>query len=447
MGMLILAYKFIQKNKGIYLLASIMFYGLAILSKESSYAFLGIIPLFLYYFSDFKGRKIILVSSAYLGLALMMLYLRSLFVDPSPVAFEVIDNSLIAIESPITRLATAIGMIGHYFYLLVFPFPLSFDYSFNQIPAIPWYHWKCLSTIALLLIMAWFIVKEIPKKNIVVFGLLFFGISFVITSNIFFLTGASFAERFLFIPSIGFCIAAGHMIYFLLSNRDTAQYSAGILICIVIGSSYTYKLIDRVPDWKSDTTLFSTGIRTAPNSSRAQSFYGKSFFDRALHLTDQALKNQYLDTAIIHFKKSISIYPEFTETYQHLAAAYEQAGKIDLAEESYRKGFSTNTSYYPALVNLGVLYLNQDRIDEGIEVLEKANALKPDHLIINKNLGIAYQKKGAFDLAIKKFEFVLEKEYSIPNLGSLVEIYRAKGEIEKAIAYDQEIKKLMQLKK
>lgn len=447
LGMLIMLFKFFQKNNGAYLFVSIVCYGLAILSKESAYAFLGLVPLILYYFSLYNTRQILIVTAGYLSLAIIALYLRTFFIDPSPEAFGIIDNSLIAISNPISRFATSIGMLGHYFYLLVFPFQLSFDYSYNQIPAIPWYHWKSIGTLFLLFCLGLLIFKQIRKQNLIVFGILFFGICFVITSNIFFLTGSSFAERFLFIPSLGYCIAVGYMLGTLIVHRDAGQYATGILILIVFVLSYCYKVIDRVPVWKSDQRLFSTGINTAPNSTRTQSFYGKSYYDRALSLADQKLKKKYLDKAIEHYNKSIAIYPGFTETYQHLAAAYEANQQIALAEKTYKSGLETNSNYFPALVNLGVLYLKQERVNEGIQALERANDLKPDHMVIHRNLGIAYQKNMEFDKAINMFEWLLEREYSIPNLGNLVQIHRAKGEIDKAIYYDQEIKKLKQLEK
>ena len=69
------------------------------------------------------------------------------------------------------------------------------------------------------------------------------------------------------------------------------------------------------------------------------------------------------------------------------------------------------------------------------------------YIIIQKNLGIAYLQAGQIDNAIPLFEKVLKKEYNIPNLSSLVQAYRAKGDIDKAISYDLEIKRLMQLEK
>lgn len=447
MGMLIMLFKHFKKPNGIFLFLSMCFYGTAMLSKESAFAFLGLVPLFMYFFSFDGFRKIISITVGYLGIAVIILYIRSLYTDPNPKDFSIIDNSLIAINNPVSQFSTAISMLGKYFYMLVFPFRLSYDYSFDQIPAIPYYHYKSLTSWALLAGLTWFVIKQLPKRHIAALGILFFGMCFSITSNVFFLTGSSFAERFMFIPSIGFCIVAGSLLTNLIRQSDSVQRIAGVLISILIFTSFSFTLLKRLPDWKSDQHLFESGIRTAPNSARTQSFYGKSLYDRALVVSDPSIKRVNLEKSIVHFKKSIEIHPGFSETYLHLAAAYEQNNQLEMAEETYINGFQSDSTYYPALVNLGVLYLKKERLAEGITVLEQADALKPDYIIIQKNLGIAYLHAGQIDNAIPLFEKVLKKEYNIPNLSSLVQAYRVKGDIDKAISYDLEIKRLMQLEK
>ena len=103
------------------------------------------------------------------------------------------------------RILGAIGVLGRYFKLLVWPWPLSMDYSFAQIPVegAEAALWMAVGALGLLGwgYAAWRFRKDMPW---VAFGLVVFLGAYLPVSNLLIPMGTIMAERVLYIPSAGF---------------------------------------------------------------------------------------------------------------------------------------------------------------------------------------------------------------------------------------------------
>lgn len=423
-----------------WILAAISF-TLALFTKESSLTFLGLVPVTLYFFTSATWKRMAMVSGVAAVITVLFLVIRSQIVLADPTPFTITDNSLIAIDSKSTQLATAVSMIGRYVYMLLWPIPLSFDYSFAQIPAVNWWHWSVLLTQLVLAGMIYMIWRGWRSRTLPAYAIIWMAITFAVTSNLLFISGATFAERFMFIPSTGFCLLlawAGES--FVRKAPDRFLKPATAILVVILGG-YGLRTGLRNADWKNDFTLFSTGIHTSPNSSRTHSFYGKSRYDLALTATPTEKQN-LLDEAIKHFQHSLSIHPGFNETYHHLAQAYEAAGLTPEAAQAYEQAIQVDSTYFPAMVNVANIYYQQGNYAQAVSSLERAWRLRPDHPLINRHLGRSYQQNKQYPEAIARYKHVLSLERSEENLGNLVNVYRELGQIDTAIYYDQQIKAL-----
>jgi predicted alpha/beta superfamily hydrolase len=90
-------------------------------------------------------------------------------------------------------------------------------------------------------------------------------------------------------------------------------------------------------------------------------------------VSSEAAINQYgyglmgdhkLDEAIRVFRRNVELYPESANTYDSLAEAYENAGKLDLAQENYRKAVEVAIRNHDVL--LGELQKHLDRVNATI---------------------------------------------------------------------------------
>ena len=414
-------------------------YTFAIFSKEGALSILGIVPLVLYFFTKNSFQKIVLQTAAFLVPAFMFLGIRYSIINHDMQSFETIDNSLFAIEGTSGRLATAIGMLGEYFRLLIFPHPLSFDYSYNTFPELSWSSWKVLGSLAKLGVLIYLAFKGLKEKNIISFSIFFFAITFVITSNIFFLIGATFAERFMFVPLLGFCIVVGYLLHkFLINKKQESNTTFGFALGAIV-LLFSIKTFTQNKVWKNDDTLFETGIYTAPNSSRTQSFYGVMNYRKAMASKDVNQRNQYLKTSVEYLQKSINTYPGFTETHQHLALTYEAQNQNQLALNSYKNAIETNSEYFPAMTNSGVLYYKMKNYPEAERFLQQALNFAPNNVITQRSMGLVYKAMNQYDLAITHFTNALNLQYNQTHLADLGMLYEQMGDQEKAMMYNQKI--------
>ena len=444
LGMLGVIYSILQYNrkKDIkYLLFALTSYFFAILSKEGALSILGLVPIVLYFFTKTSFKKIIIQTGMFGIIAVIYFTIRMSIIDLDPTPFETIDNSLFAIDNFWGQRATAIGMLNKYFQLLFFPHPLSFDYSFNTFPELGWTNIKVLGSLAISIGLIIMTIIGLRKKSIYSFAILFFAITFAITSNIFFSIGATFAERFMFIPLLGFCITIVFLAHhFFLEKRNYSPNTFfGIIGVIVL--LYSIKTVSRNAVWVSDNTLYETGIHSAPNSSRTQSFYGVTQYRKALAENNPNKKKELFDAAVKYLRMSTETYPGFTETYHHLALVYEAQNNNPLAIEAYKSAIKSNPEYFPGMTNLGVLFYKLKNYTQAENYLKQSLLLAPNNVITNRSLGLTYKKMNRFKEAEIYFKNALDTQYNDKHLFDLVELYKAMGDIETAIFYDKKIKK------
>lgn len=440
-GMLygMMRYEQTQLNKWLGL--SVVAYFFALLSKESSLAFIALVPLTLYYFTENDWKSIANKSLPYWIIAGFYSLIRSKIVSSDKADFNLIDNSLFAAEGLAEQTATAVAMMGKYLSLLIFPHPLIYDYSYAQIPLVGWGSWQALLSLVLIVGLLGYAIYSWKNKDKVGYAILFFAITSVITSNFFFLIGATFAERFMFVPSLAFCMLVVILLQRFLDKPGQHKIIWGVVG--FLGLVYAGKTINQNPVWENNTTLFSYGIQVAPSSARVNSYYGKALYDRALANEDVATKTSLLKESETYFKRAIEILPSYTQAYQNMGLVLEEQGSYEQALTAYQKGISTESDYYPLHTNAGILLYNRKRYNEALSYLQNAVEFGPNDPRNYNALGLTQHKLQNYDAAIAAYKKAHELQPKhVPYLGNLVTIYRELNQVENAIFYDKQIKAL-----
>ncbi len=402
-------------KKKFWQIASILFYSLAILSKETGLQIIALVPLTLYFFTQEKNlANILKKSSVYLIPVVIYFLLRSKFTGDNGQVLGIIDNSLYAAQNMGEQLATAISMTGKYLLLLFFPHPLSFDYSAYQIPIVGFGDWRVLLSILVWGGILFLGIKGIKNKNPISYSIFLFLIMFALVSNIFFLTGVTMAERLIFTASFGFSIITGYLLFTYLYKEDKPIpfFIALSLITLL----YSYKTWDRNAAWESNETLFATGIETAPNSSRTQSFYGKRIYDLAMKSSDPVEQKKLVEESILYYNRSLEIHPGFTDVHHHKGVAMDFLERYGEAKTSYENAIATKSDYHLSICNLGLVYAKMGKLEKAIELLRQSHEIAPYNTTIKNNL-------IAISLNIRDH-------------------FRSQGNIETAIYYDQQVKLL-----
>jgi len=349
------------KTKGIgdYLF-SLLFFFLALFSKENAFTYLAVMPLAVYLFSDKKGIKILLLIIPYLILAGIFILIRFSVVHSAPVAAEgEILNSPYLAATAVQKYATIFLVLLLYVKLLFIPYPLSHDYLFNQIPYTNFTDYRViLSLIIYFGSFAWALLN-VRRKKIPAFGILYYLFTLSIASNIFLDVSSPMGERFLYMPSVGFCIFISWLLWegvaWVKSHMPAyadAVYKISYVLAGIIIMLFGIITFSRAEDWKNNYTLFFHDADVVPNSAPANMCYGWV----AISFADSIGKNKidslspdkkivYLNQAIAHLNKAISIYPKYRDAYVNLATAYLKIKKFHEANMAMAKAREIDPKY------------------------------------------------------------------------------------------------------
>ncbi len=199
-----------------------------------------------------------------------------------PSEFPVVDNPLIAASFWNARL-TACKILLLDFRLLIFPWGLSSDRSYNEIPMVSGFDalaWGGLLLTVALLALA--IVRR--KKDPVMFWCAgFFGITLLPSSNLAILVGSIVAERFLYLPAAAFAIAVAALIS---RSRLEARMPLILGTAIVLFGVRTFA---RNMDWQDDYALASHDVQVAPGSFKLHSLLAQALVEKGAANVDRAL--------------------------------------------------------------------------------------------------------------------------------------------------------------
>ncbi len=192
-----------------------------------------------------------------------------------------LDNPLLKTDAWTARL-TAIKVIGKYLWLLVWPQTLSCDYSFNQIPLATWRftNWESLKTLIALAAMVWLVlvaIRFVRRNRPLAFCLFFFGVALLPVSNLFTLQEQIMAERYLYLPLVGFAGAVVFAVYGLcrllvarlrviwLGPAVWLQMMARTVL-LGLAAGLGVRAWQRNIDWETNLQLWTSAVAAAPDS-------------------------------------------------------------------------------------------------------------------------------------------------------------------------------------
>lgn len=115
-----------------------------------------------------------------------------------------------------------------------------------------------------------------------------------------------------------------------------------------------------------------------------------------------------LDEAENLYRKTLQADPNQILALNFLGVIAHQTGNNEGAIELISKAISINPQYAEAYCNLGAVYMAQGDLDLAIESLSKAISLKPHEALTHNNLGVAYRTKGNFDKAVSSFQKAIQ---------------------------------------
>ncbi len=234
------------------------------------------------------------------------------------------------------------------------------------------------------------------RKNKVVFlGILFLVVPLLPALYIPALGKNTFADRYLYLPSVGYIILTAISLSWVRERMPHATRTITILF-LVIGALYVAGTITRNEIWHDNFRLWTDTVRKSPDSSIVRNYLGAAYASQGL-----------FDKAAPEFEMAVSIDPQYEDAHNNLGVAFASLGQTDRAIFEYRSALWLDPDFAEAHYNLGFEYAAKDRFDSAIAEYKKALRTKPDYVDAHYNLGIAYASVGQTDMAIAEYREAL----------------------------------------
>ncbi len=440
------------------LLGAFAAFFLALLAKENAVTMLPIFPLAAWVVQMPRAdkKRIAAAFGGLCGVALAWLLLSLRIADWSAddVNFTSLMNNPYANAAQGQLLPTKITVLGAYSLKLLSPSTMSFDYGYRVIEPIGWGWQPALVLVLIIALVAhgvWYIRSNNPTDNRPALGLLWMTATMSIASNLVVYSGSAMADRFMFLPSVGFSLAvtAGFfnfawVVDFLRERFGALKYSAEfwekafIVFMGAIALVSVVRTLERIPDWRSSYDIVRAAVEDTPRSIKAQASFTLESLLRAKDETDSTRRRAYLRDVYASASALTTLAPAYGRGYYTLALYFERYAPqedtplgdsarqyyvealehepenreykhdwamfrghtalrrategdsvlFDSALAHYREALSYNREPALALANIGSVYARRQRYAEALPYLQKAVALNPYDNIVNQRLAL-----------------------------------------------------------
>ena len=453
---LLFSIKAVQENKNwLNILAGIIFF-LALMAKENAITFLAIVPLTYWFFTKADLGKIAIQTAPFLIAAALFLLIRGQVLDGNfggEVSMELMNNPFLKIENGRwiqlgfgEKMATIMFTLGKYIQLLIFPHPLTHDYYPRHIDLMTWGNWQVILSSLIYVGLGVLGLLGLLKKRIWSYGILYFLITLSIVSNIIFPIGTNMSERFLFMPSVGFCVViAWLLVQLITSSKEGKALGTKMNVVMMIGGVilllFGTKTILRNVVWKDNFTLFTTDVQVSKNSAKLRNSAGGDLSAEAIKEgVPEAKRTAMLQEAVGHLKEAIKIHPTYKNAYLLLGNAHNYLKKYEEAIGYYDRALKLDPNYPDAFNNRAITYRDagifygqqQGNLKKSIQYLSEAIKNLPNDYETAFGLGVAQGMSGNLPKAIELFEKSTQLEPNSAgawrNLGNA---YMNAGETEK----------------
>ena len=357
---------FREKGKKTLLFISLISFFLALLSKEMAITLPLLILLHVCCFTGERWQKKLVWPALYVAMVLPYLLIRVL----------VLDMQNWGNHPFYWKLCTGIGLVVSYTRLLLFPVNLSVFYNIpiQKSFSSP----EVLVPLLLLSVIAATIIASLKYDRKLFFSLSWVYVTLLPVSGfVALLNPALMAERYLYIPAAGFCMAVG-----ILFSRfvDAEKWSLSSVRAVCLAGAIVIIMlltvtVRRNHAWENQHAFMVNMIKDAAGTEYASYFLGTLYKEAGR-----------ADAAIGEFSKALALNPNLFEAHYSLGILYSGKGKLKEAEEEFHQALALNPKDVKACNNLGVIYAKQGKIKDATIQFYQALRLDPDDVFARENL-------------------------------------------------------------
>ena len=287
----------------------------------------------------------------------------------------------------------------------LFPFPVVPRYSLPQ-PVTPG-NLSYLTALAFLAICVLIFIR-FKRNRWLMFAVLFyfFSIFFLFRfdhSNI-----KVVADRYMYLPSLGFCFLFGFLIrqdLLRLEEKRRLRKCIAIAGLAVFFGALSVQSFFQCRVWKDSLTLWSEMIRYNPDNSLA-------FYNRA---KAYEFEKEY-DLARADYSKALTLNPTASVAYNNRGVIFLRQDRADDALQDFNTTIELDPAFAEAYSNRSLVYSRRQQYDSALADLNTALKFEPGLINAYGNRGLIYANMKQYDLAIENYDRALQIDSSIAVL-------------------------------
>jgi protein O-mannosyl-transferase len=262
------------------------------------------------------------------------------------------------------------------------------------------------------------------RAHAISFGFIWFFATLLPVLNARWMAANVFAERYLYLPSIGLCWIGAWCVLRVWEaageRRHRCQPALAAAFCILL-IVCSVRIFTRNRDWSNNMRLYSRTLAQQPDAWPILINQGTEYWSRG---DLNAARREWLEALRIRPRNAIAL--------SDLGLAYAKQRNYSEAVAYFRQAMKIKPVYTDPHLNLGVTYRKMG-LDQLAELqLRAAVALSPLNTRAHNELGELYVSEGKYSPAEQQFRSSVEATPNEPALDSLGEIYMRWHDSDKA---------------
>jgi len=319
-------------------------------------------------------------------------------------------------------LYSAIVIATQYLGKLVAPLRLSYRNPFTPPLAMGMAVWGSLLLVVALGVLAVWLVRRFLRGGqggAACFGLLWMALTLAPVFSFNALGTDLLSERYLYLPSVGFCWVAAMAWGWWFARRRRSALATALVVLV----AFSVRSLARNAEWHDNLTLLEVSVRQTPGQSYLYNMLANEYVDRGDE--EKAIRAERLAVqfdpggplyrrnlgnlllrrdprgAVAEFEALVKLQPGVPDGYCLLGDAWAAAGDAQRAEAEYRRALQLKPDYTAALLDLSGICRDSGRIPEAIGLCRRAAAAKPHDAEPYTKLAVLYDDTRQYPQAIE----------------------------------------------
>jgi len=377
------------ENKNIWsFFLSLIFFALALLTKETALVLIPMFVLYIYLINNDKKITLdkLMVGAGWLLVVVGWYFLRNYGLR-SPSNFLVSDG-LLSLWDNLPAVIQYLGKIFLPFNLSVLPLMVDTTYIYG--------------IVSLAILIALLAISKTKRTGYLIFGLSWF-VLFLIPSFVRPNPQAvtELFEHRVYLPIIGIFII---LLETDIVNRFDFKKKSHLIISLMILAVFSAVTFIHLEVFKDRINFWESAAKSSPHSPLAHRNLGAMYYLEG-----------FPEKALPEYQKALLLNPLEPMANNNIGLIYMKNGKLKEAEAEFKREIKINPLFETAYFNLGLLYLNMGRGREGEGLLKKTIELNPEYLDAYRYLAVYNYRKNNLKDAAFYIEELKKRGVEIPD--------------------------------